>query len=211
MNDGWIKLYRKLRGHEILHDPTALQIFIWILICVDYKTGKMTSGRFWGAEELGINPNTFYKALRERVCQRHKLVTLTSNNKNTTISVNNWAKYQHDSNTSGNNKVTTKEQQSNTKQEVKEIKEIKNNNNIRERGTLTQKDFEEISSKYQVPISFVLSKYEDVCNWEDEKPGRMNGRNWRLTLIRWVKDDAIKIKRRSYGDPSKRGIDATNL
>lgn len=121
----WIKLYRKLRGHDIMSDPTALQIFIWILISVDYKTGTMTSGRFWGSEELKINPNTFYKALRDRVCKKYNLVTLTSNNKNTTISVNKWTLYQDDGNTTSNNEVTTKEQQSNTIQEDKEVKNIK--------------------------------------------------------------------------------------
>jgi hypothetical protein len=40
----------------------------------------------------------------------------------------------------------------------------------------------------------VRSKFDDVCNWEDEKPGRMKGRNWKLTLMNWVKRDAIKIR-----------------
>lgn len=58
----------------------------------------------------------------------------------------------------------------------------------------TEKQMEEIAKKYNVPLSFVLSKWEDVCNWEEEKPGRMRGRNWRLTLMNWVKRDAIKIR-----------------
>lgn len=108
-------------------DPTALQIFIWILISVDYQTGKMVSGRFWAGEELKMNPNTFYKALTERLQQKYDLVTLSSNNKNTVISVKNWSIYHIDGNNSSNNKVTTGQQQSNNKVTLnKNIKNIKN-------------------------------------------------------------------------------------
>lgn len=62
------------------------------------------------------------------------------------------------------------------------------NNNILE------EDLEKISEKYNVPISFVKSKLEDIELWEGEKPGRMKGRNWKLTLMNWVKRDALKIK-----------------
>lgn len=114
----WIKLYRQLKDHEIMRDSIAVHIFMWILISVDYKTGKMISGRFWASSLLGIKPITYYKVLK-RLAKKYDLVTLSSNNKNTTILVKNWNKYQGDNNTSSNNKVTTKEQQSNTNQEIK--------------------------------------------------------------------------------------------
>lgn len=71
--------------------------------------------------------------------------------------------------------------------------EIINNkyNNIED---LEEEDLEKISEKYNVPISFVRSKLEDIELWEGEKPGRMKGRNWKLTLMNWVKRDALKIK-----------------
>jgi len=68
----------------------------------------------------------------------------------------------------------------------------------------TEQQMEEIAEKYKVPLSFVLSKWEDVCNWEDEKPGRMKGRNWRLTLMNWVKRDAIKIRQEDYDKRSSK-------
>jgi hypothetical protein len=78
---------------------------------------------------------------------------------------------------------------------------------------LTQQDFEEIANHYNVPLSFVQSKYEDMCLWVGEKPSskRGVGRNWRLTLMNWVKRDGQRILERSKGDPTKRGIDARNL
>lgn len=76
---------------------------------------------------------------------------------------------------------------------------------------LTPGDFEEISQHYQVPIAFVRSKYEDMCLWVGEKTGRERGRNWKLTLMSWVKRDGFKIKERSMGDLSKRATDARDL
>lgn len=59
---------------------------------------------------------------------------------------------------------------------------------------ISEETIQEISNKYNVPISFVKSKLEDIELWEGEKPGRMKGRNWKLTLMNWVKRDALKIK-----------------
>lgn len=56
------------------------------------------------------------------------MVTLSSNNQSTEVSLINWHKYQS-GNSDGNNQVTTKEQPSNTLQEVKN-KRIKNITNV---------------------------------------------------------------------------------
>lgn len=67
-------------------------------------------------------------------------------------------------------------------------------NNKYKRKDITNEVIEEISTKYSIPVSFVESKFDDLCNWEDEKPGRMKGRNWKMTLMNWVKRDSVKIK-----------------
>lgn len=73
---------------------------------------------------------------------------------------------------------------------------------------ITEQDMEEIAEYYKVPISFVKSKLEDMHLWVGEKTGRGKGRNWKLTLMNWVKRDGFVIKTR----PQKgRVIDATNL
>lgn len=192
-NETYIKLYRKLREHEILKDSNALQVFIWILICVKYKTGSMIIGRFWASNELNMNPNTFYKVLK-RLDKKYDLVTLISNNKNTEVLVNNWKSYQHESNTIGNNKVTTKEQQSNNKVTLdKNIrnKEIKNiYTNIDDLNNLV---LEEISAKYSVPLRAIQRKKDDLHMWLEEEPSRykLKGkrRNLKLTLMNWVRRD----------------------
>lgn len=65
---------------------------------------------------------------------------------------------------------------------------------------LTEDDFCEIADKYQVPISFVRSKYEDMVLWRGQQPysKKIQNRNWRLTLMAWVKRDALQIKTQSY-------------
>src|SRR3990167_9504109 len=127
MDEGWIKLHRKVLSNGILRDQSAWTIFSWLMLKVDRKTGKKIIGRFWASEELGMNPSTFYKALK-RLEKKWQMVTLSSNNKYTEISLINWVKYQS-GNSDSNNQVTTKEQQSNTLQEVKKIR-IKNNTNV---------------------------------------------------------------------------------
>lgn len=77
------------------------------------------------------------------------------------------------------------------------------------RETVTEEYALELVEKYQVPLAFVMSKYEDICNWEDEKPGRMRGRNWKLTLVNWVKKDAIKLKEGGKG--GRQSIDARSV
>lgn len=116
MNDGWVKLHRKTLDNKIFkHDPTAWRIFEYLLLVADRHTGKRDIGRFKLASELEMVPISLYKALKR--LEMAKMVTLTSNNKYTTVYICNWEKYQDNDNNQSNNKVTTEEQQSNTKQE----------------------------------------------------------------------------------------------
>lgn len=128
MDNTWVKLYRKLGDNEIMFDDKGLRVFVWLLIHVDKKTGSLTAGRYQIARELKMNSNTVYKVL-SRLSKKHKIVTLTSNNKFTTISLSQWANYNPYSEMvtqDGNIKVTSKQQQSNTKQDIKTI-DIKTN------------------------------------------------------------------------------------
>lgn len=75
---------------------------------------------------------------------------------------------------------------------------------------MTEADFEEIANRYEVPVSFVRSKFDDMMLWAEERPGntKLKGRNWRSTLMHWVKRDAFEIRSK----PRKGGVvDASNL
>lgn len=124
LQNGWIKLHRKLLDNPLFKkDANALLVFVKLLLIVDRKTGSYNIGRFQMAELTGLKPTTAYKVLKR--IEKHEMVTLRSNNKYTTISICKWKSYQDTSNSDGDNKVTTKGQQSNTKQEGKKVRSKK--------------------------------------------------------------------------------------
>lgn len=111
---GWIKLHRKILESEIWHDQTALRVFIWLLLTVNHKTGKLKLGRKWASDACDLKEMTFYKALK-RLEKKFKIVNLVTSKmtiKYTEATVQNWQKYQSGNNL-GNNQVTIKEQSSN--------------------------------------------------------------------------------------------------
>lgn len=108
MQDGWIKLHRKMLSNDALfRGGSTFPVFCLLLLLAD-RDGKVTTGRFELARWLKMNPNTVYKALKR--LESLTTIEIKSNNKFTTIYICNWSKYQHQSNT----KVTADEHQSNT-------------------------------------------------------------------------------------------------
>lgn len=119
--EGWVKLHKRLRDHELLRDDVAFKLFTILLLYVNTQTGKYTAGRYQLAEMTGIKPITVYKALK-RLEKKWKMVTLVSNNQFTEITVSNWGKYQSREevgNSDGNNAVTPREQRGNTNKEIR--------------------------------------------------------------------------------------------
>lgn len=126
--EGWLKYHRQIIENPLWQkDITAMHLFMTILALCDKTTGVWSGGRFQLSEYSGIKPNTCYKTLL-RLCNA-KMVTLTSNTRYSTISICNWKKYQNPVTLSGNNKVTTKEQQSNTQQDIRH-KTLENSTNV---------------------------------------------------------------------------------
>lgn len=66
-----------------------------------------------------------------------------------------------------------------------------------ELAALTDEVLEEISTKYSVSLNFVKSKKDDLENWVCEKPSRGRDRDFRRTLMKWVKMaiDEGKVKK----------------
>lgn len=129
MNKGWVKYYRSIEDHELLaNDNAAFIVFMKLLIKVDRKTGKYITGRFKLSELTNLAPSTAWGALKR--LEKSKMVDIKADNKKSTISICNWAKWQDTADTLPDNKPTTNEQQTDTKQEViskkKEYKTITN-------------------------------------------------------------------------------------
>ena len=145
MEKGWIKLYRKLLDNPVFDNPNLLRVWLWCLLkashehhqqmvglqVVDLEPGQFVTGRFKGANELGINPSTFYKYLK--TLEKMEMISLKSNNKITIVTVENWRKYQvEDVETyqQSNNKITTTYQQNNTNKNDNNGKNDKNGKEI---------------------------------------------------------------------------------
>jgi DNA-binding Lrp family transcriptional regulator len=116
-------------------------------------------------------------------------------------------------------KLSTTEQLSCKPQNTEEDSRIKKNNTkksitVRKKKYSSIKDisngeFEEIAQKYDVPMAFVRSKYDDLVNYCQAR-GRVY-KNYKFALMKFVKKDAMEIKDRYSDRNRKAGIDATKL
>lgn len=137
---GWIKLHRKLLDNPIMKKPELLQLFMYCLLRANHepetiifgekevqiKRGSFLTGRYSLEADLGCKAITLYKRLQK--LKNLDFVTLNSNNKFTVVTVVNWELYQsaeEESNSKSNNKITSKEHQSNTNKNDKNDKNDK--------------------------------------------------------------------------------------
>jgi hypothetical protein len=193
---GWIKLHRKILDSTIFDNADLLKVWIWCLLkathddytqlvglqVVELTKGQFITGRFKGAEELKLNPSTFYKYLK--VLEKLNMIDLNSNNKMTVVTIVNWGKYQLDENETcqqNNNNVTTKEQQSNTNKNIKNNKNINNNiysvfDSYSENSDLRQalRDYSQMRNKIKAPlteraVTLLLNKLDALASTDDLK------------------------------------------
>lgn len=82
-------------------------------------------------------------------------------------------------------------------------KEINKEKKFSKIEDIQNEDITLIAEKYSVPESFVRSKLDDLANWLGEKPTRGRGRNLRMTLMNWVKRDALSIRENHAKSTSK--------
>ncbi len=136
--NGWVRLYVQSTDNEIWQrDRVAWQLFEYLLFrAYSDKTqplGKLVTTRQQMAQACFGNSSTIYKALKR--LEKAKMVTTSVTAKYTLVSICKWEAYQSNGNSLGNNKVTTKEQQSNSLRKTKDIR-IKN----KERKKVISKD-----------------------------------------------------------------------
>lgn len=134
-DDTWLKLYRKLLKSPIFENEKALKIWIWCLLkathiereqlvgqqIVHLEKGQFVFGREKASDELGMTESTVYKYIK--LLEKLQMISINSNNKFSVVSIEKWEDYQ-DKKQQSNNKVTTKEQQSNTNKNVKNVNNI---------------------------------------------------------------------------------------
>lgn len=159
-------------------DPSAYILFTRLLLVADSRTGTYTTGRYQLAELSGLKPITAYKALKR--LEKWGIIALSSNNKRTAVNILNWSSYQAD----GNNRVTTKEQQSNTKQEVI----INNNSPNGELATPKQVslDIDEMFSYWQAATGVEIASRAKANRFAASNLLRKHGKDRLKRLIEGV-------------------------
>jgi len=133
LNDGWIKLHRKLLDNKIFDNERLLKVWVWCLLKASHTEydqlvglqtvhlipGQFIYGRFKNAEELKLNPNTLKDYMK--FLSDEKFIAIKSTNKYSVVSVEKWELYQSEriENTS---KTPAKHQQNTTNKNVKNVK-----------------------------------------------------------------------------------------
>ena len=136
--NGWVKLHRQIIENDFLqNDTTAYILFTKLLLAANIDDGTYITGRYRLESLTGLKATTAYKALKR--LENEGMVTQVSNNRFTTIRICNWDVYQGSGNSTSNNQVTTKGQQSNNKVTLYKNKERRNKNIIQNKNYVIDK------------------------------------------------------------------------
>lgn len=216
MNDGYIRLYRKLLSWQWFKDANTLQIFIALLLDANYEESKfkfeiikrgqcLTSVK--RLQELtGLTSQQIRTSLGK--LEKSQEINKQTTNKYSIITINNYDEYQKD-----NKQITNKQQTNNNIKEYKEEKEYKES---------ISKDIPK-----KVFLKPTLEEITDYCNERNngvdaerfynfyESKGWMIGsnkmKNWKAAVRTWEqKDDKVpswfnkKIEVKEMDDEKRR-------
>ena len=201
---GWVKLHKKLLNNPIFLKAELLQLFLYCLLRANHDETKiiwngkeevLEKGSFiTGRKTLALATGQTESAVWKRLDSLRKLgMTIQkSNNKFTIVKVLNYCTYQDNENKKeqqSNNKVTTKEQQSNTDKNLR-TKEVKKKDIYisAQHLSITKVEYEKLVIKYGE--SAVDSKIEYAQNYAKLK----NYVSLYKTLDNWLKKDGQQPK-----------------
>jgi len=234
MQDGWIKLYRKSLNSRVFKNRDLWQLWTWCLMKATHKKtwvsvstgrgetevelqpGQFIFGRKQAAQELKAKPFSTYK----RMLKLKKLgnLDIQSNTHFSIVTICNWDKYQAQEiekeqakEQPRNNQGTTKEQPRNTNKNVKNDKNVKNNNTppkVPPKGDFVLPDwfpknlwemFLSHRRAVKAPIrkesySLIVKKFENLKNkgWPPDKViGIIIERGWRWFKPEWIEKEHI--------------------
>lgn len=157
MEQGWIKLHRKILENPIIQKPNYLALWVILLLKANHKEkkfmwngniilikeGQMITGRKELSKETSIPESTIEDILK--YLERQHQIQQQKTTKYRIITIVNWEKHQ-DKNSKSDNKATTKRQQSDTN---------KNDNNVKNE----KKEETETSS---ADISLLIKSFEGL-------------------------------------------------
>lgn len=157
MNNGWIKLHRKLKNWEWYHDSKMVHLFVHLLLSANHednkwqgiviKRGQLITGRHKLHEGTGISEQSIRTCLTRLKSTNE--ITITPTNKNSIITLVNYEQYQCDNKklTSVSTNISTNNQPTNNhKQERNNINKENNSMQAEPADTETISDIK-ISEK----------------------------------------------------------------
>jgi len=133
--NGYIRLWRKLRENPIYKNSKAVHVWVECLMRATYQERKFYNGRdklelepgqfVMGRQEfgdvIGMSGSTAWYWIQE--FEADNMVNIKSTAKGSIVTIENWNDYQKVDNTS-DNKKTAKKQQKNTNNKVKKDKKV---------------------------------------------------------------------------------------
>lgn len=139
---GWIKFHRKILADPIFDNEKLLKVWIWCLLkashqkhdqmvgrqIVQLNIGQFVTGRYAAGDELKLAPTTAWDYIK--ILEKNNNIHIKSGNKFSVVTVINWGLYQfQDENYDSkcDNKTTAIQQQTDTNNNVKKAKNVKNN------------------------------------------------------------------------------------
>jgi len=161
MKKGWIKFHRKILDNAIFQNPELFQLFSYCLLMANHseasflwngkeetlEKGSFITGRKAIARDLNQKESSVYKRLK--TLEKLNTISVKSNNKFSIVKVLNYSIYQEEVTTGeqqSNNKVTSKEQQSNTNKNDKNVKNVRNN--YAEFVSMTEEEHKKLIAEY---------------------------------------------------------------
>lgn len=101
MNDGFIKVWRRMLDSAVMSDDWICRLWMWCMLKAQWKQadragapsrGQFFTGQASGSEELMVSPSKWYRGMRT-LCDLG-CITMEANSKKTTVTVCNYATYQ---------------------------------------------------------------------------------------------------------------------
>ena len=224
MDNGWIKLHRKITENPIIQRPVYFALWIMLLLKANHKEnkmmwnggiivikeGQMITGRKELSKETNIPESTIEDILKYLETQHQ--IQQQKTTKYRLITIVNWKDYQKPD-TKSNNKATTKQQQADTNKNDKNVKNDKNierdahSNNINQfsffngiRDLIENKETEE-SELMRKFLQSLVEKYPKATKellWTEIKKfyNYWTEMNSTGTKQRWQKQTVFQVDRR---------------
>lgn len=140
VDEGWIKLHRKIQRSSVFKNEGLLKTWLWCLLKANHedawipistgkgktevlvKRGQFVFGRKSAAKSLDMDESTVYKRMRK--LENMGNCNTQSNSHYSIVTILNYELYQGSGKDEVTGKVTGKEQASNTNKNVKNVKNI---------------------------------------------------------------------------------------